>query len=76
MTKYDNFNLDAINRIKLHVEDNSKLIDDVVQSILTPYTRDLDRYVSFIRDCLSDGQNVPNDVELDDFCSLAERKEE
>ena len=65
---YDRFDISKVEKIRLHVEDNSKIIDDVVQGILKPYTQDLDRYVSFIRDCLNDGQNPPNDVELDDFC--------
>lgn len=68
MSIYDNLQLEKIKNIQLHVENNSKLIDDVVETILKPYTSDLDRYVLFIRDCLNDGQNPPNDAELDDFC--------
>ena len=67
-TMYDSINIDKIRDIKLHIEDNSKIIDNIVESILKPYTQDLDEYVLFIRDCLKDGQNPPNDAELDDFC--------
>ena len=66
--KYENIKIDKINEIKLHVENNSEVIDDIVRGILKPYTEDLDNYVSFIKDCLNDAQNPPTDVELDDFC--------
>lgn len=68
MSIYDNVNLEKLNTIKLHIENNSKTIDDIVQNILEPYVKDLDDYVIFIKDCLNDGQNPPTDVELDDFC--------
>lgn len=68
MSLYDNIELAKINKIKLHVEDNSSLIDEIVSEIITPYCKDLDNYVEFIRDCLKDGENPPKDVELDDFC--------
>lgn len=68
MSIYDNLDLNEVNKIKKQVEENSKLIDDVVQSILRAYTKDLDSYVLFIKECLKDGQNPPTDAELDDFC--------
>ena len=68
MSIYDNLDLNEVNKIKKQVEANSKLIDDVVQSILRAYTKDLDSYVLFIKECLKDGQNPPTDAELDDFC--------
>ena len=50
------------------VEGNSKTISDIVDSIIKPYSEDLDRYVLFIKDCLKDGEHPPTDEELDDFC--------
>ena len=50
------------------VEANSKTIEDIVNSIIKPYSEDLDRYVLFIKDCLKDGEHPPTDEELDDFC--------
>lgn len=50
------------------VEVNSKTISDIVDSIIKPYSEDLDRYVLFIKDCLKDGEHPPTDEELDDFC--------
>ena len=50
------------------VDENSEMIDTLVSDIITPYCKDLDKYVSFIRSCLSDGMNPPTNDELDDFC--------
>ena len=65
---YDNLKIERVDKIRLHVEDNSKTIDDIVNEIIHPYCKDLDAYIEFIRDCLADGDNPPTDVELDDFC--------
>jgi hypothetical protein len=59
--------VNAIQGIKLRVEDNSHIVDDIVRDIIKPYTEDLDRYVTFIKDCLKDGENPPTDDELQDF---------
>ena len=68
MSIYDGLDRVKFDGIKLHVEDNSKLIDNIVNEIITPYCGDLDRYVSFIRDCLKDGENPPTNSELEDMC--------
>lgn len=60
--------LNALNEIKLRVEDNSKQIDEIIEHIIHPYIKDLDRYVSFVRDCLKDGEKPPTVSELEDFC--------
>lgn len=65
---YDNLKIKEVENIKLHVEDNSAKIDSIVNAILTPYSKDLDKYVYFIKDCLKDGENPPTDAELDDWC--------
>lgn len=65
---YDDIKLDKVKDIQLHVENNSKSINDIVDSIIKPYCKDLDDYVLFIKECLADGQNPPTDAELDDFC--------
>lgn len=51
-----------------NVETYSKTIDDIVNGIIQPYCKDLDKYVLFIKDCLKDGENPPTSEELDDFC--------
>lgn len=65
---YEDIKLDKIKDIQLHIEDNSKTVNDIVDSIIKSYSKDLDDYVLFIKDCLADGQNPPTDAELDDFC--------
>ena len=63
-----NVDVNAIRGIKLRVEDNSHIVDDIVSDIIKPYTEELDRYVHFIKDCLKDGEQPPTDYELEDFC--------
>lgn len=60
--------LDEIHDIKDDVEGKSTIIDDIVNDIIQPYCKDLDKYVGFIKDCLKDGENPPTTDELDDFC--------
>lgn len=54
--------------IRERVEHNSSEIQEIVDSIVEPYVKDLDNYVEFIRDVLKDGENPPTAQELDDFC--------
>ena len=65
-----NFSLTSteIETIQNKVENHSSTVDRIVNAIIKPYSEDLDRYVSFIRDCLKDGERPPTDEELDDFC--------
>ena len=60
--------MSKIEEIKNRVEENSKTLDAIVDSIIENYCKDLDRYVSFIKNCLMDGTNPPTDYELEDFC--------
>ena len=60
--------LDEIHDIKEDVECKSKIIDEIVNGIIQPYCKDLDKYVDFIKECLKDGENPPTNDELDDFC--------
>ena len=67
------FNISEIDKAKLQeirnkVENHSDSLMEIVNSIIEPYCKDLDRYVEFIRDCLKDGENPPTSDELDDFC--------
>lgn len=64
--KIDNADMKAISKIQDEVEASSKVIDDIVVDIIHPYIKDLDNYVSFIRECLKDGENPLTTVELDD----------
>lgn len=68
MSKYDNIQLEKINNIKLHVENNSKQMDDIVNDIISPYVSELDKYVSHIDERLCEKENPPTDAELETFC--------
>lgn len=58
----------AIDALEKRVESNSRQLDDIVCGIIEPYCKDLDTYVSFIKDCLKNGENPPTTQELEDFC--------
>ena len=57
-----------VREIQDRVELNASKLDEIVNSIIEPYCKDLDRYVEFIKDILKDGENPPTEQELDDFC--------
>ena len=65
---FDALQIDKVKSIRLHVEDNSDKINDIVYDIIQPYCEQLDKYVDFISSVLKDGENPPTDSELDDFC--------
>ncbi len=59
---------EKVKAIQSRVEEHSDDLMEIVNSIITPYCKDLDNYVAFIRDCLKDGEQPPTNEELDDFC--------
>ena len=61
-------NASSLTKIQENIESNAGALDRIVDEIIAPYCRDLDKYVSFIKDCLKDGENPPTNEELDDFC--------
>ena len=68
MSKFDNIDLEKINTIKLHIENSSHQMDDIVDDIIKPYVKDLDEYVSHIDERLCEADNPPTDAELETFC--------
>ena len=56
-----------IEKLQRKIENHSASVEDIVNEIIQPFCRDLDNYVSFIRDCLADGEQSPTDTELEDF---------
>ena len=58
----------SISQIESKVEDHSLVLSNIVNDIIEPYCKDLDRYVLFIKECLRDGETPPTNDELDDFC--------
>ena len=61
-------NASSLTKIQENIESNADALDTIVNDIIAPYCRDLDKYVGFIKDCLKDGENPPTNEELDDFC--------
>lgn len=59
---------DSLTKIQENIESNAGALDSIVNDIIAPYCRDLDKYVRFIKECLKDGENPPTNEELDDFC--------
>ena len=58
----------SLTKIQENIESNAGALDTIVNDIIAPYCRDLDKYVGFIKECLKDGENPPTNEELDDFC--------
>ena len=58
----------SVSGIQTRVEDHSSVLSSIVDDIIEPYCKDLDRYVLFIKECLKDGETPPTNDELDDFC--------
>lgn len=65
---YDNISIPKVKEIQNHIENNADKINEIVNAIILPYTKDLDEYVHFIKDILKDGENPPTVSELEDFC--------
>lgn len=68
MSKFDEIDPNKIGSIKLHVEHNSKQMDEIVNDIIETYVKDLDDYVSHIDERLCQKDNPPTDAELETFC--------
>ena len=64
----DEAGIKKVNDAKQRIEENSKQVAEIIDTIIKPYCKDLDKYVMFIKDCLKDGDNPPTDEELEDFC--------
>ena len=60
--------LETVEKLQTEIEENSKLMEDVVNTIVKPFSEDLDKYVDFIRECLKDGERQLTNEELDDVC--------
>ena len=65
---FENINKDKLKQVQNTVETHSDNLMEIVNGVIEPYCKDLDRYIQFIRECLKDGENPPTNDELDDFC--------
>lgn len=49
------------------VDDNSRLVEEIVDKLVEHYSGELDRYMAQIDDVLTDQEVPPTDLQLDDF---------
>lgn len=68
LVNIDDISKEKVSNIKTRVEHNSQILNDIVNEITQPYSKDLDKYVQFISTVLADGTNPPTDEELEDMC--------
>ena len=57
---------DKVKDIRLHVENNSNRIDEIVSDIIQPYCAELDQFVKYVDDIIRK-EEPPTDEQLDDF---------
>lgn len=56
-----------VRQLQKRIDQNSDLVDTIVNRLVRDYCRPLDEYMEFIRNILDDPSNPPTDRELDDF---------
>ena len=49
------------------VEKSATSIDEMIDSIIAPYCLELDEYIDFVKDIITDSENPPTDIELEDM---------
>jgi hypothetical protein len=57
----------AVRKLQKQVSDISGVVNSLVDKTVNEYCEDLDNYVDYIRNCLSDDANPVTDTELDSF---------
>lgn len=60
-------NVGKVRQLQRRIEQNSIIIDDIVNKLVADYCSPLDEYMQHIRDILADINNPPTNAELDDF---------
>lgn len=56
-----------VRQLQKRIDQNSDLVDAIVNRLVRDYCKPLDEYMEFIRNILNDQANPPTDKELDDF---------
>ena len=62
-----NINAGKVRSLQKRIDENSDLVNSIVNRLVSEYCRSLDEYMQFIRNILNDTANPPTDRELDDF---------
>ena len=56
-----------VRHLQRRIDENSDIINGIVDRLVSDYCSQLDDYMSFVRSIVSDTKNPPTDAELDDF---------
>jgi len=56
-----------IQALRDKIENNSQELQDTIDSIIEPYTKELDEYVDWVKSIITDYKKPPTNAELDDF---------
>ena len=56
-----------IEKLRKKVDENSSQLQEIIDEIIKPYTKDLDEYVDFVKGIITDYKKPPTSQELDDF---------
>lgn len=59
--------IQGVENCQKRVDNNSVLINEIVDGLVKEYCGQLDEYLTYIRGALSTGRTIPNE-QLDDFC--------
>ena len=59
--------LGKVRKLQKRIDENSQLIESVVDKLVAQYCQGLDEYMNHIRNILNDREHPPTDEELDDF---------
>ena len=62
-----NIEIPKIQDLQKRIDENSDIIDGIVNKLVAGYCKPLDDYMKFIKEILDDADNPPTDRELDDF---------
>ena len=56
-----------IKKLREQVENNSKELQEIIDGIIKPYTEELDNYVEWVKSMVTNYENPPTSIELDDM---------
>jgi len=62
------FKMSSVTKCVEQVDEDSKALDLTVQAIIKPFCEELDNYINFVSKLLKNGENPPNNAELEDCC--------
>lgn len=64
---FDKIDIDKVHELQGRIDSNGDIINNIANDIVNGYCKQLDEYITFIKEILDDVENPPTDKELDDF---------